>query len=379
MRNKYGFWSLSKHKMLMECEMKWALYYYIAKRGEFESKPPFLQLAWRLKHLKNVFLLFGELLHQIIEEEVNKFMETGEVLSETKIREKLSVMLEQSFRKFRNNLNLWYKDPQANTMLYEIYYDGDLGENTTEFIKQRIDKCVSGFIHSTTINELIIKGNIKIMEAEKFRSFYVDGVRVVLSADLIYHDQDNDVWGIVDWKSGKQSQHDALQLSLYAMYLENTYGANLSDILVSNEYLENGTSKSYVIDTYETVKLRNLIQQSAKKMAELEDNLQKSDTDVMGVFHKTENKERCVKCNFKAICLDEQKDIHINKFLRGIGRKKGERTVKEQDIVMMREFVRSGMPVDERVVDFFLEESPYETEDSYNSKLERMSEVLSGY
>lgn len=355
--------------------MKWALNYHISKRGEFDSKPPILQLAWRLKHLKNVFLLFGDLLHQIIEEEVNTFMETGEVLSETKIREKLNVMLEQSFRKSKNDLNLWYKDPKANTMLYEIYYDGGLGENTTEFIKQRIDKCVSGFIHSKTINELIIKGNVKIMEAEKFRSFYVDGVRVVLSADLIYHDQDNDVWGIVDWKSGKQTQHDALQLSLYAMYLENTYGAKLQDILVSNEFLESGTSKSYVIDTYETDNLRDLILQSAKRMAELEENLHKSDTEVMDVFHKTENKERCDTCNFKAICLDEQKDIHINNFLRGIGRKKGVRMVKERDIIMMREFVRSGMPVDERVVEF-LEESPYETEDSYRAKLERMSEFM---
>lgn len=378
MRNNYGFWSLSKHKMLMECEMKWALNYYIAKRGEFESKPPFLQLAWRLKHLNNVFLLFGDFIHQIIEEEVNTLLETGEVLSEIKIRGKLSDLLEQSVRKSKNDLNLWYKDPKANTMLYEIYYDGGLGENTTQFIKQRIDKCVSGFIHSKTINELIVKGNVKIMEAEKFRSFYVDGVRVVLSADLIYHEQDNDVWGIVDWKTGKQSsQLDVQQLTLYAMYLENTYGANLSNIQVSNEYLENGTSKAYNIDTYDTDNLRNLIRQSAKKMAELEAKLNKSDTEVMGVFHKTENKERCDKCNFKAICLDEQKDLHIKNFLQGIGRKKRERTMKERDIIMIREFVRSGMPVDERVVEF-LEESPYETEDSYTSKLERMSENM-GY
>lgn len=214
MRNKYGFWSLSKHKMLMECEMKWALNYHLSKRGEFDSKPPLLQLAWRLKHLKNVFLLFGDLLHQNIEEEINTLMETGEVLTETKIKEKLRDMLEQSFRYSKIDLNLWYKDPKANTILYEIYYDGGLDDTTTQFIKQRLDKCVSGFINSKTIHELIVKGNVKIMEAEKFRSFYVDGVRVVLSADLIYHDQDNDIWGIVDWKTGKQSlQNDALQLS----------------------------------------------------------------------------------------------------------------------------------------------------------------------
>lgn len=148
--------------------------------------------------------------------------------------------------------------------------------------------------------------------------------------------------------------------------------------MVTNEYLESGTSKSYVIDKYETDNLRNLVQQSAKRMAELEENINLPDTEVMGVFHKTENKERCDKCNFKAICLEEQKDMHINNFLQGVGRKKGERAMKERDMVMMREFVRSGMPVDERVVDF-LEESPYETEDSHRSKVERMSEFMIGY
>jgi hypothetical protein len=54
--------------------------------------------------------------------------------------------------------------------------------------------------------------------------------------------------------------------------------------------------------------------------------------------------------------------------------KKGKRTVKKLDMVMVREFLRSGMPLEEGISEF-LEESPYETEDSYTSKLERMSEI----
>jgi len=113
-------------------------------------------------------------------------------------------------------------------------------------------------------------------------------------------------------------------------------------------------------------------------MDKLEENLHKSDTEVIGVFHKTEDKKRCDKCNFKAICLDEQKDMHINNFIQSIGRKKGERTVKERDLVMMRELLRSGMPIDDGLEEY-LEESLYATEESHRSKVERMSEFLIGY
>lgn len=49
--------------------------------------------------------------------------------------------------------------------------------------------------------------------------------------------------------------------------------------------------------------------------------------------------------------------------------------MKQMDIELMREWVRSGMPVDDAVAEY-LEEGPYETEDSYRIKLERLSECL---
>lgn len=50
--------------------------------------------------------------------------------------------------------------------------------------------------------------------------------------------------------------------------------------------------------------------------------------------------------------------------------------MKEQDIEMMRELVRNGMPVDDRLEEF-LEESLIPTEESHLNKLERFSEYLS--
>ncbi|WP_337020247.1 hypothetical protein [Oceanobacillus massiliensis] len=52
--------------------------------------------------------------------------------------------------------------------------------------------------------------------------------------------------------------------------------------------------------------------------------------------------------------------------------------MREKDIEMMRELVRNGMPVDDRLEEF-LEESLSPTEESYSSKVERLSEYLSEY
>jgi CRISPR/Cas system-associated exonuclease Cas4 (RecB family) len=362
----------------MECELKWALFYHLAKMGEYESGPLSLQVAWRLKHMKNIFLLFGELVHQIIEAEINTLLETGEVLSEVKIKKRLSNMLNQTYIRSKKGLNQWYKEPKANPLLYEVYYDGSLSDSTIQFIKQRMDNCIKGIIHSATINDLIAKGNVRIMEAEKYRSFYLDGVRVVLSADLIYFDEDNDEWGLVDWKTGKWSKDDILQLAIYALYLEKNYGANLSDIIVTNEYLESRESKSYMLDTYQIDNLRDTIEQSAKRMNELEMNLHKPVDEIINVFQKTDDKERCERCNFKAICLESYRDVHLGKFLKSIRKNERAIEVKVPNIEMMRELVSSGMPVD-NILEEFLEESVNPTEESYQSKLEQISEYLLEY
>jgi CRISPR/Cas system-associated exonuclease Cas4 (RecB family) len=370
-------WSLSRHKMLMECEMKCALNYYVAKRGEFETKPPLLQLAWRMKNMTNVYLLVGDQIHQIIESEIRTLFETGEVLNETKIKEELNNKIEEYYSMAESGMKLWYKDPKVNPMLFEIFYDGGLTDKIKHFIKKKVETCINGFMQSSTLKDNIYKGNVKIMESEKYRSFKLDGIRIILSADLIYFDEINEQWHITDWKTGKESEYDPVQLALYGMYLQAIYGADLSEVVVTNEYLESGISKSYIVDTYETQNLREIVKQSVKRMAQLERNLNKQDDEILDVFQKTENKEVCERCNFKAVCVGEYKDKHIKNFLKGIGKTEGDKKVKERDMIMMREWVRSGMPIQEGLAEF-LEESPHETEDSYTSKLERMSEMM-GY
>lgn len=43
--------------------------------------------------------------------------------------------------------------------------------------------------------------------------------------------------------------------------------------------------------------------------------------------------------------------------------------MKEKDIELMREWIRSGMIVDE-AIEVYVEENPFETEESYRDKLE---------
>lgn len=375
MQNKGTLWSLSRHKMLMECEMKCALNYYIAKRGEFESKPPLLQLAWRLKNMTNVYLLIGDQIHQKIESEIRTMYETGEVLNVKRIKEELNSKIDEFCRKAESGLELWYKDPKVNQMLFEVYYDGGLAENTKQFIKKKVDKCINGFMHSSTLKENIYSGSLKIMEAEKFRSFKLDGIRAVLSADLIYFDEVNNVWGIVDWKTGKESEYDPIQLALYGMYLNAIYGANFPDVIVTNEYLESGISKSYIVETKEIQNIRKIVQQSANRLAEIEKKLYIRDDEILDAFQKAKNREVCEHCNFKAVCLDEYKDRHINNFLKGIGKIGAEKMVKEREMEIIREWVRSGMPVDEGIEEYF-EESLYPTEEGYGFKMERMSDYM---
>ncbi|MGE6897096.1 PD-(D/E)XK nuclease family protein [Priestia flexa] len=356
--------------------MKGVFNYYVAKKGEFENSPVFLQLAWRLKHLKNIYLLLGDLVHQVIESEIKTLYETGEVLNKGKIKKELNDRIDDIYNQAKNGIELWYKDPKENHMLFEIYYDGDLTNTTKQLIKKKVDNCIEHFLHSKTLNDQIYTGRSKVMESEKFRSFCLDGIRVILSADLIYYDDYNDLWGIVDWKTGKESAFDPVQLSIYGMYVEARYGAKISDVIVTNEYLETGNSKSYIVDSSEINQVKTLVKQSAERITKLEANLGIQSDKIMDVFQKTENQNVCERCNFKAICLENYRDKYINKFLTGIGKKGADKEVKQGDIELMRELVHSGMPVDYEV-EGYLEENLYATEESYTYKSERFSEFLS--
>ena len=67
--------------------------------------------------------------------------------------------------------------------------------------------------------------------------------------------------------------------------------------------------------------------------------------------------------------------VKRGEFNKGIEKIKEEKTLKEMDIELMREWVRSGMAVDDAVAEY-LEEGLYETEDSYRIKSEQISDYL---
>jgi len=64
--------------------------------------------------------------------------------------------------------------------------------------------------------------------------------------------------------------------------------------------------------------------------------------------------------------------------IKVIEKTKEEKAMKQKDIEMVREWIRSGMIVDE-AIEVYVEENPFETEGSYRNKLERMSEYMIGH
>lgn len=307
-------WSVTRHKMLMECESKWAFHYLLTQRGKFNDQSDIFSLAWRLKHMTNLPLYFGKIVHDAIEKEIYRIVKTGKQPDKIYLVEYIVNEFQDAYEKSKN-FGSWYREPRENLMFHELYYKSCNSKNFIESFKEKIEESIENFIKSDTISQMIRDEGIKLMEAEKYRSFEMDSVKIFLSADIIFQDRKNNNWKIVDWKTGRDSTDDPLQLAVYGLYLQNKHDISLEQIELVNEYLQSGMSKSYRLNKHIIQNLQHIFQQSMDKMIYLEEIINYVDEkDVLKVLDKTQIKERCERCNFKAVCQENLREEHIKRF-----------------------------------------------------------------
>ena len=59
-------WSISKMKVIENCYRQYYYTYYGSHNGWLQDNNNESKIAWRLKKLTNIWLLFGEKLHEVI-------------------------------------------------------------------------------------------------------------------------------------------------------------------------------------------------------------------------------------------------------------------------------------------------------------------------
>ncbi|MFB5663350.1 PD-(D/E)XK nuclease family protein [Alteribacillus sp. HJP-4] len=299
-------WSLSRHKTLMHCPRQYAHQYYTSHNGWLRDASKESKQAYRLKNLTNLEMFFGSAVHDVIEKQIDEYLNTRMIPDEKGLFEDIRLKLNNAFIESTRKYDLWYQKPKKTTMFHEIYYGKtkQLPSEKIEKIKGRHEVAVKHFLNSTSFKEIAYNPNIEFLEAEKFRILKIGSLKVFVVLDLLYRDHYNNKWVIVDWKTGKQSEEDPYQLALYALYLLEAFPIpGLDNIVIRNEYLLEGTHVEHSLDPVTLEKVQELVGVSVDRMTDFLESPTENKPMALDAFPQTTDQRACSRCNFYELCF----------------------------------------------------------------------------
>ncbi|MGL4106466.1 PD-(D/E)XK nuclease family protein [Clostridium sp. LP20] len=300
-------WSISKMKVIENCLREYYYTYYGSHNGWIWTATEEQKVAWRLKKLTNIWLMFGDKLHGIIKETIKEGKShTDNTFMKECMRTKLNEGVKESIIKFRNGS--WDEYPKGE-MLQEYYYGNKLEDKNITEIKERIDCCSENFFKSKTYLD-ILKSSAKVLEVDEgnFDYIYVQGVKIFALIDALYIDEEGN-YIIVDWKTGKFSEHDRDQLLVYALYVIEKYGAPLEKIRGRVEYLLLGENAEYTFTHEDIDYINNRIHMDLNVIDAFLDDENLNKPRVKEDFLMCDNLNKCKKCKFRKLCLKKMEEV----------------------------------------------------------------------
>ncbi|TYR80556.1 PD-(D/E)XK nuclease family protein [Priestia megaterium] len=293
-------WSHSRHKLLMECPRKYGYTYYISHNGWLFDAPLLAQQAYRLKKLTTLPMFFGQAVHNVIEKTIKRYMKHHYIPTVSELEATVRSDLRKAFIDSRDHGDLWYHKPNHYIMFFEFYKHGYLTKTETKEINDRLGTCLHHFLQSKTFKELTSHPAINIIESKKFRSTYVDHIKMYAVLDLLY--QDDGKYVIVDWKTGKHSTDDLTQLAVYALYVMKKYEIPLEKIEIRNEYLLTGSCHTYQLNSQDIQSLLNLMATSIDMMTTYLKQPDENNPLPLHSFPENGNPFQCNQCFYKELC-----------------------------------------------------------------------------
>lgn len=299
-------WSNSRHKAFLDCVRKYYYQYYESHNGWLYDSPEENKTAYRLKNIKNIPILLGDVIHKAIDWQLKSFLNGKRLLTEDEMMTLVSNHLNKAYLDSTRNRQLWFHKPKNYQMLYEIYYGDGLSKEEITAAKTKQEKCIKNFFKAKTYQDILTKLEMHVLHSEDFQTFEVNGVDVFVVLDFVYKDVSEGKWIVVDWKTGKESEDDRKQLAFYALFLSKEHNIPVEDIIIRNEYLLAGKSQEYKLTSRDLDTSQQLMNESIYHMLSYLEDPVKNKPVAKELFEMNES-NRCNSCNFKEKCAQPLK------------------------------------------------------------------------
>ena len=296
-------WSKSRSSIFSECKRKYYLRYYQHWGGWEKDAPEINRLAYRLGKILSMPMLVGTAVHEVLARHFQG-MRMG---SFRELRAEQAV--EKMRRVWRNaKKELWRSNPKRYPPLFEIYYKRvppaqDLRDYADS--ARRVIANLKQMPVYLSLKALPPDGFLWIDPAhERFSEetcFPVPPFEAISAPDLVFRQGGEIV--IMDWKTGKESESDRLQMAAAALWARHRIqpeGERMKAVLV---YLKSSSSVDFAIDDEMMAGAEQTIIREMEAMSEYLKDASKNIPLAREEFPGHNNVNFCRHCEFQEICL----------------------------------------------------------------------------
>lgn len=302
-------WSRTRVSTLHECKRQYYYNYYLKWNGWLRSAPEPSRVAYRFTKMSSLPMLVGDAVHRTIKKLLQQKQQYGRfTLEEPGLyarKEILTLRLKDALAE------RWRENPKRHPPLFEIYYGSPPAKSKLKEMGAKTSRCIEAFIESDLGRELQAEDPRGWLAVDpgfgEAPELLLDGRKIAAFPDFARRMADGtvEVW---DWKTGRPSPHDELQLLSYALYAQKHWMVGPEQIRLKAFYLD-PESADYGIKDYPSTdtdfeRIRNVIREDFQTM----DNML-VDTDenvphpMESHFPQIEDGRSCQRCHFKELCL----------------------------------------------------------------------------
>ena len=294
-------WSQTRSEKLKGCPRAYYWQYYGKWNGWRSDAPEEARRAYRLSKMTNLDLFAGSVVHEVAEN-VLLGARSGRETTPDAAREDARRRLNEGWKQSRERRYL--TDPKSAVNLFEHYYQAPLGSQDVDRIREKVFRCVDNFFRSEALSFLRGVTAENWLAVESLGHFHVDGVKVYAKPDVAVRDAATGTIFLFDWKTGKESASNDVQLAGYALYALETYGAKAGEVETVLVYLKEATIKSWTPDEATLAAARDAIRASVAEMrgllADVAKNVARKED-----FAMTSDRRTCRSCFFRELCFPE--------------------------------------------------------------------------
>jgi len=292
-------WSFSRHRMFNSCKRKYYYQYYGSWGGWENSAEETTKKLYMLKNITTLPMLAGDVVHKMI----SIVLESWKKRYEISVEKAENQIINNFRRAWRESKNCeWEKSPKWKTNLFEHYYEENPSKDRLLEIKDTLVESIHGFYLSESFDFIKTLSTQEWLSKEKMDTFDFHATKIWCVVDFAVRHTER-VY-IYDWKTGKKTPEDEVQLSIYALYAREKWDVDLKDLRLIDVYLKHHLSPKIKPNRTIVTKTENMINDSIFNMKELLDDEFENKASI-GKFPMVDNNWVCSYCKYKEVCYPD--------------------------------------------------------------------------